>query len=501
MKSIEVTNSKAVQSLTLPWPEEGGLIELQGFNGAGKSDTLEAIDALFGRDVGKLERTDGKANGKIEGLGKSIKITAAGGRKSGALEVVSLEDGIGLGDVIDPKEKSLAAADRKAAKSLLRIIGAKVDMAKFFELVGSEEEFRKLVNSEVFLESDLVSAAGMVKRDMEQAARRAEATEKNYSQDAAAELKAANGTDLTLPDNSKELNEELERATRRREELQQKLKAAIRSKEDHERAKNELQAAKSAYSGPEVEHAKIEAEKAKSAFLVAKQKVEDAQKALEEAKLSLAYANSAQSEATQAHRSAEEYEKLIQKWSSALESTLVVEPPSDADLAGSLLLLEKAREAVETGVKVRMAKQHKAKADELTQKASEASKQGAMYRDAAKGVEKILSDALQASGGPIKVTSDDKDELRLVYTGHKRGEVFLSDLSHGERAKLVIPMVIEAIKKTGQPGGFTLPQTYWEGLTPNSRTEIVKMLTGSGVCCYTARAEDCDIKAVVLGKE
>jgi energy-coupling factor transporter ATP-binding protein EcfA2 len=497
MKSIEIQNSKAVQNLTLPWPDNGGLVVLRGYNGAGKSDTLEAVDVLLGGE-GKLERTDGKPVGKVEGLGRTIRITAAGARKSGALEVNTLEDNIGIGDLIDPKEKSPAAADRKAMKALLRILKVKADPEKFFPLVGGEEEFRKLVNPEVFIQSDIVTMAAMVKRDIEQAARRSEQTEKNHRQDAAAELKAANGTDLSLPDDPKVLHEELERATRRREELKQQESAAIRSRSEIDKAKAELQKAKESYRGPTVEEAKSAAEEAKTMLQAAKQRVEDAQRALDEAKLNLAHANSAYTTSDQAHKNAEAYESLCQKWQNALDNTAIIEPPSDADLAGSLLLLEKAREAVDAGVKVRMAKIHKAKAEELNAKANQESANSEMFRNAAKGTEKVLSEILQESGGPIKVTSDDKDELRLVYTEHKRGEVFLSDLSHGERTALIVPMVIKAV---GPGGGFTLPQTYYESLQPSKKKELAKMLDGSGVCCYTAESADCDIKAVVVSEQ
>ena len=111
----------------------------RGRNGVGKTKTLEAIDALVsGR--GKVSVKDGALRGEVQGLG--VKLTVARStRRSGELEVVSLEGRLSVADLIDPGLVSPEAADAKRIKALVQLSGQKPDMALFHGLVGGQDEF------------------------------------------------------------------------------------------------------------------------------------------------------------------------------------------------------------------------------------------------------------------------------------------------------------------------------------------------------------------------
>ncbi len=59
MKSIEITDIQAIEHVSIPVPESGGVVVLKGNQGTGKSTALQAVQALAGRKADSLSIRDG----------------------------------------------------------------------------------------------------------------------------------------------------------------------------------------------------------------------------------------------------------------------------------------------------------------------------------------------------------------------------------------------------------------------------------------------------------
>ncbi|MDE2106484.1 MAG: AAA family ATPase, partial [Patescibacteria group bacterium] len=173
MKTIEIENLGAIKHVSIPYPEGGGLVVLKGPQGAGKSTALSAIDALCGKSA-SLEKRDGAISGSVSGLGVTITVKKSA-RRTGELEVESIEGRFSIADLVDPKIADPLAADAKRIKALVQLAGAESDQALFYDLVGGQAEFLRIVGDQS-KEKDLLKLAGVVKKKIEATAREIESS-------------------------------------------------------------------------------------------------------------------------------------------------------------------------------------------------------------------------------------------------------------------------------------------------------------------------------------
>ena len=117
-EEIELQDVGPIHQLSIPLPEGGGVVILRGKNDAGKSETLNAVDALVtGR--GSIEKRDGSPRGSIS-LGEARLTVVKQQRRDGAeLAAVSLDSRFDLADLVDPGLKDPEKADSFRIKALI----------------------------------------------------------------------------------------------------------------------------------------------------------------------------------------------------------------------------------------------------------------------------------------------------------------------------------------------------------------------------------------------
>ena len=109
-----------------------------------------------------------------------------------------------------------------------------------------------------------------------------------------------------------------------------------------------------------------------------------------------------------------------------------------------------------------------------------------LYRDAAGGIDGVLSDAIAGLEAGLFVESG-----RLCVTT-SRGSTPVGELSNGERWKLALDL---GVRQVGKGGVLAIPQEAWEGLDPENRSIIDSHARAIGVVVLTAEAAAGDLRA------
>lgn len=488
-KQIELTDLGPIASLTIPIPAEGGCVVLTGRNGSGKSTALEAIRAAVGGKT-RLSARDGSAKGRIEAFGATVTV-AASQRRKGEAEVVSLE---GRGDVaalVDPGIASPEAADAARVRAIVALSGREVTEAAFHGLLAGAEEWAEIVGA--VKPGDPLEMAGTIKRAIEAAARKAEKQAEDASALASSLLGQNEGLDLSTPCDAGQLAETY---TFAREAL-----AEARATVEPRRAKYAaiLDAARraSALMPPTVD---LDAEEGRlTAALTASRgalQVVDDQRMDTEVLLAELDTKKRELETRLAHAKeraaiiasdiraevAELDAIAVKKTERDRLLALAAEPlPDDPSTDGTLEVLAvnvaDAKRAMEAGGAVREALGRQRKAEDLVAKRNTIAKRAERLRDAAAGVDKVLTSLVADLCREIRIEGG-----RLV-TDTRRGRTLFADLSHGERWRLALEFAIGAV---GRGGVLVCPQEAWEGLDPRNRAAVAEQLRGTGVVMFTA---------------
>jgi hypothetical protein len=136
-----------------------------------------------------------------------------------------------------------------------------------------------------------------------------------------------------------------------------------------------------------------------------------------------------------------------------------------------------------------------AEAKEQAKAAALAERQAIALREAAKGVDEVLSDAVSALGTKLYV------EAGRLLINTNRGPTFFGELSAGERAKVVIEIAVDQAAKAGDAerlGVCVIPQEVFEGLAEDVQDWIKTLCRQKRVVGYTAKiSTDRKLKAEV----
>jgi hypothetical protein len=150
----------------------------------------------------------------------------------------------------------------------------------------------------------------------------------------------------------------------------------------------------------------------------------------------------------------------------------------------------KLRENHEAWAMFRKANEAREIADQEAAKARANAQQADLYRDAAKGVDEIVSRSIAAVAPRGMGVKDG----RLVVETDRGMELF-SDLSAGERWRLALDVAIDAV---GEDGVVPIAQEAWEGLDPQNRIAIAQHARERQVWICTAEADEGDLRAEVF---
>ena len=116
MKAIEIENIGPIRSLRMTLPKKGGVLVLRGRNGLGKSTAIDAVGAAI-KGEGSLDVRRGAARGTVDACGVAIRVSR-NTRRSGELEVDTLEGKLSVAELVDPGLKDVAARSEEHTSEL-----------------------------------------------------------------------------------------------------------------------------------------------------------------------------------------------------------------------------------------------------------------------------------------------------------------------------------------------------------------------------------------------
>lgn len=478
---ITITNCGPIQHCKIPCPKPGEIIVLRGRNGSGKTTILQHVEsAINGRGKGNLR--DGENSGEVDAFGVTLKLGRST-RRSGELQVESLEGKFDISHLIDPGIKDPVAADAVRIKALVQIANVLPCPDLFYELVGGQAELEKLVSGAALSSKDLVVMAERIKRDLEAAARREEDAATLAEGKGRGAREAAAGVDVEAECDSDLLSQQLNDAIRAEERLKAERDAAVKAKDQIQTARDQLADAEATYGGLSV----ADALSAEQHAQVTKDAAEAAVKALEEqlrtAKQKHIVACNDFAAAIQARKTAESHEASMQAWRNQLDSVLPIEPPPE-EIAEATAEVARCNAACDQGTLIRKAKEQLIAAEQHFAIGSARRKRSLELRDAAKGTDDVLSGVVAKSGQALRVEGS-----RLVLETDRRGKTFFHELSAGERARIAIDIGIDAMPANKQ-GVIILSQEIWEGLDPLNRDGLQEHIATRPVGLLTAEASE-----------
>lgn len=484
MQKISIKNIGRVKEAAFPYPDGGGVVVLYGRNGAGKSTALKAIERMA-TNRGDLPVSDGAKSGYVDGLGVHITVGKST-RRTGQLEVTSLEGRFDVSTFVDPGLKSADAADTARIRALCSLLGLKGDHSLFAALVGGSLD--DIASPSAIASDDLVDQAAKMKRDFEAAARKAEEAAQIASAKVMAVRQEVADVPMDIETDADKLQDELRTAIEEHAAIAEKRRAAIQNAKAIEQAKADIQRAtsKQAEIGTSAE---IEARLAKYASELDRRKAEhqtalvrlaEAQQQARDAEKNVESCSDHIERTRQALTMARDLEFAVDKWSGTLNSFGGgYAAPSDEEEALAASKVKAAQANIEAGAIARKALGRIAEADELADKASDLIIRSANLRNAAKQTDEVLSSAI------------DHERLRIVggriVLDTDRGETPFAELPPGERWPIAIEI---ASKRVGRGGLIVIPQEAWEGLDDQNRRVVADTAKACEVVIYTAEAAD-----------
>jgi len=477
--TIHIENVGPIESLDLPLPEGGGVVVLHGRNGAGKSSAIRAVHALAGGDE-KLTVRDGEPAGNVVGLGASLHVSVAAKKRQtrgGELVARSLGSDVDPSVLVDPGLVSEEAADGRRARVLCALAGAPADLDRFARLVGGSEVLEELASTKAAGASDLPTMAGLLKRDIEKAARASEETVEREESRAMGLTSGLSDVDLDAPSDEGELRAAVEAAADALAEARGAARGAAARAEKHAAAQAELERALEQTAGVSVEDAEAEHRAAVSEQAAADDEVKRIEAALSAARAEarrLADAATAKAERLALVRSTL---AQVDAARAVVDAGLGDPGPDESSLAALQRAHEDAVAALERGTLVREARRRHNEAAVHLRAAQGARSHAEKLRAAARGCWDVVAEAVAKLGvGGLRFADG-----RLVIDTD-RGTVPFSELSEGERWSVALPACIAAV---GEGGLLAIEQEAWEGLDPDNRARIQAAAVEAGVWIAT----------------
>jgi energy-coupling factor transporter ATP-binding protein EcfA2 len=476
-REMLIENVGPIRKLEFAVPEEGGVVVLQGRNGAGKSHALSAVQSLVSGD-GTVPVRDGEPKATVEGLGATIRVGKRTTR-SGELEVESLVGDVDPATLVDPGIQDPERADAARIKALLTLAGVQAEPADFMwngTTISLPED-----------ETDPVKLAGMAAREYQRLAREQESAVTNL-EGRIAKL----GVVAVEYDGETDADMLEDRLVSARANLETLKK--LRS--DHERQQQTVTSAKAklAEVAGDIEERLA---KARKEYAEASQKQDAAYKLVEEVKARLAEVTRDLHNAGQAVLAAGKMcDQLGAEAERHAELRAAVNPESwvpevtDEALQQAEQAIADARDAMQKATLVRQNAETAKEREFLENEKIRTAATAETLRGYAGRCENALSLMVGKTGTGLFVEGG---RLRM-QTDRGEGELF-ADLSHGERWKAAIDVCVNA---TGENSVLVIPQEAWEGIDPANRRALNEHARNRRVVVLTAECADCDIKAEVM---
>lgn len=478
---LELENAGPIQgTFAIDVSQGPGLYVLTGSKGSGKSTVLKSLELLRGCDT-TITIHDGELSGHVSGFGV-VRPLGARKRAKGEFELETLGD-VSFADFVHPQGKTAETRDKQCIQALVALTGVKADPAVYYPLTYGKDGYDRLgikfTDDPILLASRVKEALDAIRRklettaDVEQGnADQIERQAGEYPKDASDDVEAA----LAVRDAAKQLADR----------IYEQASQAVERMKVHQQAQQQLDAAKTSYTGPDSANALASADAADQAAQTAGARVDELEKLLIEARENLKASRVAAGTAKETYRQALHHEETIATWQAQLDSA-PLPAPTDKQRVKAAAELASANAAHEQAVKVREARQRLAEAAKHKAAAAEARKKAEKVKAAAAEVFPTLAGQLKTTR--IKVESVE-DQVRLTVQHPKRGKVFFNgdgDLSEGERIMVAID---ELLPRVGSPGIFDVPQEVFQGVQPADRVTIHAYAKEHGIYVWGAIVTD-----------
>lgn len=480
--NIEIQNVQAIERLTIQLRPGGGVTELRGNQGVGKTTALNAVRRLMGNESVKLEPRDGKKRGTIDCGTAHIAISSRT-TASGECKIDSLEGRFDISTLIDPQIANPERADAARIKSLIQLRGVKGNADLFLKLFKSRDQMETYVSAETLKRADLVEMAAGIKRDLDKAARDEESKAEIDTGHAQANNEIAKSVDLDAPSDERELQRAHEEAIRRRQDYETRVRAATDDRTRREAAAERLRAAQESVQGDTVERAQEALMAAIDSLNVTIKELGE----LDQQRAVLQERRQSQTNTVRTFQASLERVKAYHATIAECEEIAKegVAMPDQEEGNAAARAVYHAAEAVQLGVKVRAAQRAEELAGSYELTAAEHKRQATLLRDAGKSTEDILSDVV--SGGTLRVVGG-----RLVVKTERDDEEAFAELSEGQRAKIAID---QAVSVVGEFGLVIISQTVWGELSYSTRQMIHEYACEHRVNILTALATEGELRA------
>ena len=486
MSTIEIKDIGPVEYVSIPVPEGGGVCVLRGRNGIGKTNTLQAVETIA-TGKGSLSVRDGALRGEVSGWGAKVTVGRST-RRTGELEVYTLEGKLSIADLVDPGLKSDEAADARRIRALASLTADKVDPSRFFELLGGKDAFLGVVSPSAMEGDDWVAVADKIKRDIEREARKEEALAEHADGIAVGLL---NGEQFDPEEEIPSLD-----VLRSEQQNHATSLAAMRAKKEsadqqlrRQEEARRLVAEQSSDTNERVETLHVEKE---SRWASLRQLCDQHDAMAEEirvleAKLQKLLPNIEVAKRDHEHAE-QQLAEAIKKREELASLQKIIDTPVDSPTSEQIVSLEYVLGGAEIAIEqtLKRMEQRRRHQDAMAHKslAEKHRNIAERLRDAAKSTDQVLTELVAKTCNVLRV-----EHGRLVLTT-KRGATYFADLSHGERWKLAIDIAIELLPECGI---IVIPQEAFESLDPTARKVINQHAKTRGVVIITAESSDDEV--------
>ena len=480
MSSVLIENVGAIDRLTIPVPDGGGVVVLRGPNGIGKTTALDGVSALVngGKPPGLR---DGAKRGVIEGLGAKITVGLSS-RRSGEIEVRSLEGRLDVSDIVDPGIASVEAADARRIRALVAVSGVSGSSETFADLVpGGADEIEANVPEKVLGSGDVLEIAGAVKRMLESSARKIETQAENAEGKAKTLAAQAGEVDADQVIDPARLQSDFEDAVRRQQEIEAANAAWTKAQATVAECEAGLSAGTDAV---DIDVLRARSKVLANEFDERQKMLVDLEQQIEAARADLQQTRNDIRLVDEQMNAAKRDRERVAALRKMLDEAKAVPAVEANQIESARLCVDMAREAIEKGALLRAAVEKKQQATAAFAEVSALRRQAEKLRASAAGTDGILSDLVAKLGVPLSVKVVD-GRTRLV-TETDRGLIPFAELSAGERWRVALDIAIEAV---GVRGLLVIRQEAWEGLDPANRAEIAAHCQKRGAVLLTAEAD------------
>jgi hypothetical protein len=470
-QSIELKDVGPITRLSLPLPDGGGVCVLRGGNGVGKTSTINALLTLCG-GKSALHARDEVAGGSVEGLGAKVSVGART-RRTGEIGVATLEGKLSIGDLVEPGLVDPVAADSKRIRALLALTNAKANLSLFSDILGEDgPPLAEVLGLEAMSAEDLLSMAGLVKRDLETAARQREARAGQHKAEAAALRAAVEGLPEAASVDETALLAEMRAASAEQARLLEAAKAAGSAKQERERLRQQL---RDAQVENDADPHPVDLTDWDVALADTDQNVQAIRVALRSAEETLKEVRAKKELADVRRAAGLKRSAMIERLQNSLAEATAVESPTAAALAAAQDRATKGADALGVAASGRQAAEKRRRAAEEEAKAAGFAKEAQRFRDGARAVDGVLSNAVACP--ELRVQAG-----RLV-TDTARGVTPLAELSTGERWAIALRI---AGRTVGKGGLIPATQEAWQALDATRKSAVAKLAHDLEVWIVTA---------------